>query len=200
MNETPYFVAQVQDENGINASGNGIGHDLELVIDGDMSKTYILNDHFKFDFGTYTRGSTYYNIPALTPGRHKLLFRAWDVLNNSSTTELDFNVVPGLEPNLFSVDVSRNPATTTTTFIVNHDRIGSDMEVDIDVYDVSGRWLWSHSESGVNTSQAYTLDWDLTTGGGRKLQTGVYVYRVRIASGGSTRVSKAKKLIVVGNN
>lgn len=200
VNETPYFVAQVQDENGINASGNGIGHDLELVIDGDMSKTYILNDHFKFDFGTYTRGSTYYNIPALTPGRHKLLFRAWDVLNNSSTTELDFNVVPGLEPNLFSVDVSRNPATTTTTFIVNHDRIGSDMEVDIDVYDVSGRWLWSHSESGVNTSQAYTLDWDLTTDGGRKLQTGVYVYRVRIASGGSTRVSKAKKLIVVGNN
>lgn len=200
VNATPYFVAQVKDEDGINASGNGIGHDLTLVIDGDMSKTYTLNDRFQFDFGTYTSGSTYYNIPELAPGKHRLLFRAWDVLNNSSTTELTFNVVPGLEPNLFSVDVSQNPATTTTTFIINHDRTGSDMEVDIDVYDISGRWMWSHSESGVSTSQAYTLSWDLTTGNGRKLQTGVYVYRVRIASGGSSKVSKAKKLIVMGNN
>lgn len=200
VNTTPYFVAQVKDEDGINASGNGIGHDLELIIDGDMGKTYILNDHFRFDFGTYTSGSTYYNMPELAPGKHKLLFRAWDVLNNSSTTELAFNVVPGLDPNLFSVDVSQNPATTTTTFIINHDRTGSDMDVDIDVYDISGRWMWSHSESGVSTSQTYTIDWDLTTGSGRKLQTGVYVYRVRIASGGSSKVSKAKKLIVIGNN
>ncbi len=37
--------------------GSGIGHDLQLVIDGDMSKTYVLNDHFTYDFGTYTSGS-----------------------------------------------------------------------------------------------------------------------------------------------
>lgn len=200
VNTTPYFVAQIKDEDGINASGNGIGHDLELVIDGDMTKTYSLNSNFTFDFGSYTSGSTYYNIPELEPGRHKLRFRAWDVLNNSSTTELDFNVVRGLEPNIFSVGVTQNPASTTTTFIINHDRNGSDMDVDIDVYDISGRWIWSHSESGISTSGAYTVDWDLTTGGGSRLRTGVYVYRVRVASDGSHKVSKAKKLIVIGNN
>lgn len=200
VNTTPYFVAEVTDEDGINATGNGIGHDLLLVIDGDMNKTYVLNDHFRFDFGTYTRGSTYYNIPELEPGPHRLLFRAWDVLNNSSTAELDFTVVRGLEPTLFSVDVGKNPATTSTTFIINHDRTGSDMDVEIDVFDMSGRQLWHYTETGVPTSGAHTVEWDLTLDSGGRLHTGVYLYRASIATDGSKKVSKAKKLIVIGNN
>jgi len=200
VNTTPCFVAQIKDKDGINATGNGIGHDLELIIDGDMNKTYVLNDNFQYDFGTYTSGSTHYDIPELKAGYHKLLFRAWDILNNSSTTELSFNVVKGLEPNLFSVDVTTNPATTSTTFIINHDRTGSDMDVDIDVFDISGRWIWTHSETGVPTTSTYTVAWNLTTDNGSRLHTGVYLYRVRISSDGSKKVSKAKKLIVLGNN
>lgn len=197
VNTTPYFVAEVSDKSGINATGNGIGHDMELIIDGDMSKTYILNDNFSYDFGSYTKGSTYYFIPELTVGQHKLKFRAWDVYNNSSTVELAFNVAVGLEPTIFSVDCTKNPATTTTTFIINHDRMGSTVDVEIDVYDMSGRILWKHNESGVNTNSSYTVDWDLTTGGGSKLQTGVYVYRVRLSEGSSAKASKAKKLIII---
>lgn len=83
VNATPYFVALVTDKDGINASGSGIGHDLQLTIDGDMQKTYNLNDHFTFDFGSFTKGSTYYNIPELSEGPHTLTFRAWDVLKQS---------------------------------------------------------------------------------------------------------------------
>ncbi len=199
VNTTPYFVAQITDEDGINATGNGIGHDLQLVIDGDMSKTYTLNENFTYDFGSYTKGSTYYSIPELAAGVHRLQFRAWDILNNSSTTELTFNVVQGLEPSLFNVSCTNNPASTSTTFIINHDRTGSMMDVEIDVFDMSGRLLWKHTESGVNTNGAYTVDWNLTVDGGTRLQTGVYLYRVRIASDGSSKASKAKKLIVTGN-
>jgi hypothetical protein len=53
-----------------------------------------------------------------------LLFRAWDVLNNVSTAKLEFNVVKSLMPTIYSVDVSQNPASTTTTFIINHDFSG----------------------------------------------------------------------------
>ena len=38
------------------------------------------------------------------------------------------------------------------------------------------------------------------TDGGERLQTGVYLYRVRVACDGSDMVSKAKKLVVIGNN
>ena len=50
---------------------------------------------------------------------------------------------------------------------------------------------------GVSTDSAYTVDWDLTVDGGRRLQTGVYLYRVRLGSDGSGMASKAKKLIIV---
>ena len=84
--------------------------------------TYVLNDYFQYDFGDYRSGSLSYSLPQLPVGRHKLLFRAWDVMNNSSTAELEFNVVKGLEPSIFSIDCTKNPAKTETTFIVTHDR------------------------------------------------------------------------------
>lgn len=199
VNPTPYFVAQLSDADGINASGNGIGHDLQLVVDGSPSMTYKLNDYFAYDFGTYQSGSVSYSLPELEPGRHTLLFRAWDVLNNSSTATLDFNVVKGLRPTLYSVAVSQNPASTSTTFIINHDFNGSTMDVRIEVYDTSGRLLWTHSESGVSTSGAYTVDWDLCQDGGGRLQTGVYLYRVSVSSDGSSEASKANKLVVINN-
>ena len=199
VNTTPYFVAQVTDKDGINAAGTGIGHNLELIIDDDMNKTYLLNDNFTFDFGSYTSGTTYYSIPELAPGRHYLKFRAWDILNNSSTAELSFNVVEQLKPTLRSVSCTNNPAKTSTTFIINHDRTGSNMDVEIDIFDLSGRMLWKHNESDVPTSQTLTVDWDLTIDGGQRLQTGVYLYRVSIACDGSSNVSKSKKLIVIDN-
>jgi hypothetical protein len=197
VNASPYFVAQITDKDGINTTGNGIGHDLELVIDGDMSKTYILNDNFEYDFGSYTSGTTHYAIPELPAGQHKLRFRAWDILNNSSTAELTFNVVKGLEPTLYSVSCTENPASTTTTFIVNHDYTGSNLDVDIDIFDISGRHLWTYSDTGVASTGTYTTDWNLTIDGGVRLQTGVYLYRVRISADGSSKVSKAKKLIII---
>lgn len=199
VNSTPYFVAQITDANGINSTGNGIGHDLQLIIDGDMAKTYTLNDNFVYDFGTYTSGTTYYQIPELSAGKHTLKFRAWDILNNSSTVSLDFNVVRALTPKLFNVGVTKNPASTSTTFIINHDRVGTTMDVDIDVFDASGRLLWTHHESGVSTNGAYTSTWNLCTDSGQQLQTGVYLYRVRVACEGSSQASKANKLVVISN-
>ena len=197
VNPTPYFVAQLNDEDGINATGSGIGHDLQLIIDGEMSKTYSLNDYFRYDFGSYTSGTVGFSIPELSYGEHRLLFRAWDILNNSSTAELNFRVEKGLEPRFFDVECTKNPASTTTSFRIVHDRVGSNMDVVLDVFDISGRHLWSYAEGGVSTDNTYTIDWDLSVDGGRHLQTGVYLYRVRISSDGSTYASKAKKLIVL---
>ena len=197
VNTTPFFVAKLADKDGINAAGSGIGHDLQLVIDGEMTKTYNLNDNFSYDFGTYTSGSTYYSIPELTPGKHTLTFRAWDIQNNSSTTTLNFNVVSGLKPSLFDIGVTENPAKTSTTFIVSHDRRESNMDVVIELFDTSGRMLWRHAESGIPVSDTYTLTWNLSVDGGRPLGTGVYLYRVKVASEGSSYTSKTRKLIVV---
>ena len=202
VNTTPYFYAEISDKDGINASGNGIGHDMELIIEStadknEMLRTYVLNDYFQYDFGNYRSGSLGYTIPQLNDGPYKLMFRAWDAMGNSSTTELQFNVVKALEPSVFDINATRNPASSETTFVITHDRIGSDVDIQIDVFDTSGRQLWCHKATGVSASQPITVNWDLTTSGGHRLTTGVYLYRVLLSSDGSSQASKAKKLIIV---
>ncbi len=88
----PLFHADLYDDDGINASGSGIGHDLELIVDGQMAATYNLNSYFHFDFGSFRSGTVDYRLPALISGPHTLVFRAWDVLNHSSTLTLHFVV------------------------------------------------------------------------------------------------------------
>ncbi len=199
VNTSPYFVARLSDDSGINATGNGVGHNLELVIDGDANMTYDLNDNFAYDFGSHVSGSTYYSIPTLEPGSHSLLFRAWDTMNNSSEAQLRFNVVKSLKPRIYSVDVTKNPASSSTTFIVSHSLEGCQVDVTIDVFDMSGRQLWTYRESGTQAG-SYSVDWNLTTSNGQRLQTGVYLYRIRLAADGSQMATKSKKLVVISNN
>jgi hypothetical protein len=200
VHTTPYFVAELYDDDGINASGSSIGHDLELIIDGDLSKTYNLNNYFDYEFGDYRSGTVGFSIPKLDYGKHKLLFRAWDVLNNSSTAEFEFEVVKGLEPNCLEVACRHNSTTDGITFVISHDRAGCLLDVQLDIYDMSGRQLWRYKESGIPQDDTYTLDWNLGIDGGRHLQTGVYLFRVSISCDGSSQSSKAKKIIITGNN
>ena len=197
VNATPYFYVELTDKDGINVSG-GIGHDLELIIDNDMNLTYQLNERFQYDFGDYCKGKVDYVLPELSDGPHKLLFRAWDAQNNSSVAELSFVVNATQQPTLSNVICTKNPATTSTSFVISHDRAGSEVDVELEVFDTSGRLLWRKSETGIPTDQTYTIDWDLTTGNGSRLKTGVYLYRVLISNNGSSKASQAKKLIVLG--
>ena len=197
VNATPYFYAELTDKDGINVSG-GIGHDLELIIDNDMNLTYQLNERFQYDFGDYCKGKVDYVLPELSDGPHKLLFRAWDAQNNSSVAELSFVVNATQQPTLSNVICTKNPATTSTSFVISHDRAGSEVDVELEVFDTSGRLLWRKSETGIPTDHTYTIDWDLTTGSGSRLKTGVYLYRVLISNNGSSKASQAKKLIVLG--
>lgn len=199
VNPTPYFVAEISDKDGINASGAGIGHDMQLVVDNDPEKSYSLNDNFTFDFGSYTSGSTYYSIPELDEGKHTLVFRVWDIQNNMASSQLTFNVSRRLRPDIVSVACTDNPAKESTTFIIQHNRAGSTVDIVLDIMDMSGRLLWQYTEEGTSEGDTYTIDWDLTTDGGRRMQTGVYLYRVRLASDGSSYSSKAKKLVIIGN-
>lgn len=196
-NNTPLFVAELEDADGINTVGNGIGHDLSLCIDGSAVLTYNLNDYYTSTAGDYTRGMVHFSVPDLAEGKHTLSFRAWDLLNNSSTKTLDFEVVRGLRPNLVSVICTRSPARESTTFVLSHNRPGSTLAVRMSVYDFSGRELWTHLEKGISEGQTYYIEWDLCSNGGQRLAPGVYLYRASIVSDGSRESTKAQKIIIL---
>ena len=121
------------------------------------------------------------------------------MLNNSTTKELDFNVVQGLEPLFMDVTCSPNPAKTYTVFRIIHDRIDCEMNVKLEMYDISGRHVWTHEEKGVSSDNTYTINWNLAIDGGARLGTGLYLFRMSISSEGSSYTSKTKKLIIPTN-
>ena len=196
VNTTPYFMAELYDDSGINASGSSIGHDLELIIDGDVNKTYNLNNNFTYDFGDYRSGSIGFSIPELSIGIHKLQFRAWDILNNSTTTELVFEVTEDAGAGEFDVTCTQNPAHTNTQFVITHDRPGSELKVTLDVFDLSGRQVWRQTDTQVATSNTLTIDWNLNVAGGSRLRTGLYLCRLTLNDGDS----KTVKLLIKSNN
>ena len=188
VNTTPYFIAELYDDSGINASGSSIGHDLELIIDGDMNQTYNLNNYFEYDFGDYRSGSIGFSIPQLSIGTHKLLFRAWDILNNSTTTELLFEVSEDAGTGEFNVTCTQNPASTNTQFVITHDRPGSELKVTLDVFDLGGRQLWRQTDTVMATNDTVTIDWNLNVAGGSRLHTGLYLCRLTLNDGDSQTI------------
>lgn len=195
VNETPYFVAEIKDEDGINTVGNGVGHDLSLCIDGRT--TYSLNDYYTPVAGSYTEGKVAFSIPALSEGKHSLTFRAWDIKNNSSVKQLDFEVVKGLRPDLLSINCTKSPAREETTFVLSHDRPGSELSVRIAVCDFSGRELWVHNEQGISNGGYYYVDWDLCSNAGQRLSPGVYLFRASIISENSKESTKTEKIVIL---
>ena len=199
VNATPLFVAQLTDASGISSSGNGIGHDLSLCIDGKSDLTYIINEYYTHEFGDFTRGTVAYNIPQLENGPHSLTFRAWDVLNNTNQTSLDFVVDDGLATNILRLTASQNPAVTSTNFMVSYDLPGSDCDFVFEVFDFSGRRIWMREESTSGERGVYTVTWNLTNGAGAKVDTGIYLYRCRVRCGQSKWTSKTQKIVVRNN-
>ena len=196
VNETPMLYIDLYDPDGINATGNGLGHDLIAIIDNDPSMTYILNSYYYTIAGDYTRGSIAYSLPTLPEGEHTLMIRAWDILNNSTTTTIPFKVVTGLKPQLTDVWCTPSPAKTSTTFIIKHNRPQTQLDIELQVFDFSGRLLWEHHESEIPESNESHITWNLTTTNGQPIQTGVYLFRANISSAGGGKAAKARKIVI----
>lgn len=93
----PTLYVHLSDSIGINTTGNGIGHDIEAVIDNNEATTFSLNSYFIQKAGDYRSGTITYQLPALTPGKHTLTLRAFDILNNPSIASISFFVYEGEE-------------------------------------------------------------------------------------------------------
>lgn len=196
VGQTPFFVAEVSDNDGIDVTGGTIGHNLELVVDGDATKTYDLNENFVYEEGSYTTGQTYYVLPELEAGYHDLYFRAWDLLGNYSVVSLRFRVLKGVAPEIKKIFVSPNPINGSATFYVTHDLQGSNATVYIDIIDLTGRIVetleWNDTFS--TSSQTTTYHW--TPSG---VARGMYLYRVRLTCDGNNYNSSTSKLIISSN-
>jgi hypothetical protein len=201
-NEAPSLLAKLQDENGINTA-SGIGHDIIAILDGDEANPFKLNDYYQSDVDDYQEGKVSYPFRDLEPGLHTLTFKAWDVYNNSSTSELQF-VVYNQNESLVVENVLNypNPFVNYTEFWFNHN--SSDvLDVSVQIFTVSGklvRTINGQTLGGSKNVSSVSRDiiWDGKDDFGDKIGKGVYVYKLTVKSNQlNKQVEKYQKLVIL---
>ncbi|MEN9600164.1 MAG: hypothetical protein RL596_2485, partial [Bacteroidota bacterium] len=114
--ENPILIAKLADSSGIHATGNSIGHDIVLTIDGDTRNSLVLNSFFTADIDRYQSGTVRFQLPTLSTGNHTLKLKAWDLLNNSNEAGLSFTVAQQDSLQISALHNFPNPFVTGTYF------------------------------------------------------------------------------------
>src|SRR5690606_11477609 len=136
-NEEPLLLVHLADENGINATGNGIGHDIIAILD-DSARYYNMNAWFEAAQDDYRQGRIRFPLASLAAGEHSLPICEWVTHNNSSTIRLRYKVVPKGALAVEYVLYYPNPFRTTTHFVFTHNQQEADHDIVIRIFAASG--------------------------------------------------------------
>lgn len=197
-NESPIFLAFLEDENGINTA-SGIGHDIVAILDGDEANAYILNDYYETALDDYTSGNIRYPFSNLAPGLHTITFKAWDVYNNLVTAEIQFVVVGDENMHIEKVLNYPNPFVSYTEFWFTHNRPFETLDVQVQVFTVTGKVVKTINQSVVTDGfLSRDIRWDGKDDFGDKIGKGVYVYKLTVRSSMSGKTAeKYEKLVLL---
>ncbi|SHJ16920.1 Por secretion system C-terminal sorting domain-containing protein [Mesonia phycicola] len=197
-NNEPYLIAKLSDENGINTA-SGIGHDLVAILDGDEINPYVVNDYYETELDDYTAGTVNYKLRDLEEGLHTLSFKAWDVYNNSNTAEIQFVVAGEDDLEINRVLNYPNPFHNYTEFWFNHNRPYEPLEVQVQVFTVSGKIVWTKNQT-ITTDGFLSreITWNGKDDFGDTIGKGVYIYKLSVKSTlTNKKVEKFEKLVIL---
>lgn len=192
--KSPILLAFLSDENGINTAGTGIGHDITAVLNDDYTNVIVLNNYYQSNINDYTSGMVRFPFQNLAPGKHKLTLKAWDVANNSSEVEIEFEV----SGDFFISEVinSPNPVSNFTFFTFNHNQSDLTLNVVVEIFDQMGRRVdFFTSQVGSNGTSSNPIRWDFSETG-TQIRNGIYIYRVTAQNNEGILASKSGKLLI----
>jgi hypothetical protein len=196
-NENPTIFARLRDENGINTTGNGIGHDIVATITGATEKSTVLNDFYEADLNKSTSGTVNYLFSNLNPGLHTLRLKAWDVFNNSSETSIEFIVVGSDQMALDNLYNFPNPFRNETSIVFDHNQAGNELKVEVSIFNSTGQLIKTiRKQISGNSFQSEPIRWDGTSDGGYPITKGLYIYRVFVTNELGERSEKRSKMLI----
>lgn len=198
-NASPNLIVKLQDISGINTSISALGHNIVAVLDGDLNNQIVLNDFYETEENDFTKGTISFKIRNLEVGEHSLQLKAWDTYNNSSTATLNFVVVSDELLKLKNVLNYPNPFVNYTEFWFNHNRPNENLDVEIQIFTVSGKLVKTIQQKIVTEGNlSRNINWNGLDDFGRKIGKGVYVYKLKVTATESNLVSeKYEKLVIL---
>jgi hypothetical protein len=182
VGQNPWLLAKISDENGINISSAGIGHDITAYLNDSTSSPRVLNSFYTADLDTYRSGQVLYRFRGLPNGNYTLTLKAWDTYNNSSEEKIHFVVASTAQMALKNVFNYPNPFSDKTTFSFEHNRFGEELEFGIEIFDSQGSFMFGTKAilpSADAVVRKFELDLQTT---GTKFADGVYIYRISVRS------------------
>lgn len=197
-NESPIFLAFLEDENGINTA-SGIGHDIIAILDGDETNPIKLNDYYETELDNYKSGKLKYPFRNLALGLHTITFKAWDVYNNPISAEIQFIVVGDESVTLTNVLNYPNPFVNYTQFWFTHNKPFEPLDVQVQVMTITGKVVWTKNQVITNPeSTSKDLTWDGKDDFGDKIGKGVYIYKLTVKSSiSNSKTEKFEKLVIL---
>jgi hypothetical protein len=131
----------LKDANGINITGRGVGRDIAMVVNNDVTKNTSLNEYYQAKIDSYQEGEVRYPMKDMPQGKNMLKTRAYDIYNNSSDAMLEFVVATSAEVALQHVLNYPNPFTTNTTFHFDHNKAGEAITVQVQIFTITGKLI-----------------------------------------------------------
>lgn len=197
-NESPFFLAFLNDANGINTA-SGIGHDLVAILDGDDTNPYILNDYYETELNDYTKGKIRFPFRNLTKGLHTITLKAWDVYNNFVTAEIQFLVVDDGDVTLTNVLNYPNPFVSYTQFWFTHNKPFEPLDVQVQIMTITGKIVKTINQSVITEGfLSREVTWDGKDDFGDRIGKGVYIYKLTVQSTLTNKKSeKIEKLVIL---
>lgn len=202
-NLDPKILVKCSDDYGMNVTGASLGHDLTAVLDGNVLETVVLNDFYQSAQDDYRSGQAIYPLRNLSPGRHTLSVKGWDIANNPGVGYTEFVVAENGKVALDHVLNYPNPFTTNTNFQFDHNLAGQVLDVQINIFSVSGKLVKTIFHSAPTDGFRVTdINWNGRDEYGDVLARGVYVYRVKVrgtdvAGTSVTAESDFEKLVIL---
>lgn len=196
----PVLLVKLSDENGINVTGNSIGHDLVAVLDGNNQNAFLLNDFYEASVDDFKSGVVKFPLNELEPGRHTISVKAWDVANNSSEQILEFIVVDEGAPAINNVYNYPNPFSTNTSFMFEHTMQGGELDILIYIYTLSGKLVKTIQQVKINTgTRVNDIQWNGRDEFDDKLGKGIYLYKIKLKDRefNVTEESIYQKLVII---
>lgn len=198
--ENPLLIARLEDESGINTVGNGIGHDITAVLNGNTQNQYLLNDFYEAALDDFTRGEVRFPFNRLADGKYTIEVKAWDVHNNSGSGYTEFIVVSSEKLALESLLNYPNPFGAETNFIFEHNMSGEEINVTIDIFNYSGQKVKTLSNTILSEGTRLSggkITWDGTSDFGVPLANGMYLYKLKIQNEQGLTAQEFEKLMIL---
>jgi len=193
----PVLLVKLSDENGINTTGN-IGHDISGVLDNDDQNKIVLNEFYEAGLDDFTKGQVKYPLSNLSIGKHTMKVTAWDVYNNSGEGYTEFYVAENAKMALSHVLNYPNPFTTNTSFWFDHNKPGQLLDVQIDIYTVSGKRIKTIRQQIITEGyHENEITWDGLDDYGKKLGKGAYIYKLSVATADGNKAQVFEKLVML---